>query len=170
MTEENKAIIEGLAKAIMTEIDGYIFYSMAQKNVRDEKGKEMFSMLADEELAHRKFLEAQYKSIVDNGDLNKQIDLPDRHTWSHNYPIFSKAIIKRLDDAHFEMSALSIGIQLELSSEQYYRTQAKNSQNQDLADMYLKLANWESAHYHALIEQYNTLKDEYWTANGFAPF
>jgi hypothetical protein len=32
------------------------------------------------------------------------------------------------------------------------------------------LAEWESTHYHALLEQQETLKEDYWRHNGFAPF
>jgi rubrerythrin len=68
------------------------------------------------------------------------------------------------------MSALSIGIQLELSSEQFYRQEAEAAEDPAVVKFFTELAEWESGHYHALLKQQESLKEEYWSKGGFAPF
>ena len=85
-------------------------------------------------------------------------------------PIFSDRIKERIADAHYEMSALSIGIQLELDSEKYYSTQAEKVSDPEVSKFYTALAEWESNHYHTLLAQQESLKEGYWAAGGFQPF
>jgi rubrerythrin len=68
------------------------------------------------------------------------------------------------------MSALSIGIQLELASMNYYREQAEKASNPDVSGFYTELADWETGHYNALLRQQEMLKEDFWAKGGFAPF
>ncbi|MFC1654781.1 ferritin family protein [Myxococcota bacterium] len=165
-----KRVTEGLQTAIRTESDGYHFYTMAAISVQDPKGKEVFTRLAQDELSHLRFLNHQYQSFMENGKPDEQAQLGPRAEWAGDNPIFSEKIHKRLDDAHFEMSALSIGIQLELTSEQFYRAEARAAKDPAVKKFYTELADWESDHYHALLKQQESLKEDYWAKGGFAPF
>jgi rubrerythrin len=168
--KQKKEIINGLENAMRTEQDGYHFYMMAANATADEKGKEMFQTLAKEELEHLRFLEAQKRAITETGVVDKNIALGTPTAFSGENPIFSKRLRKRLSDAHYEMSALSIGIQLELESEKFYSAEAKKVGDPDVAKFYEGLAQWESNHYHALLAQHESLKKDYWAAGGFSPF
>ena len=75
MDEATKRITDGLMKAIRTEADGYHFYTMAAEKTQDEKGREVFQTLAQEELAHMRFLEAQYQSFSKSGKASYTIRL-----------------------------------------------------------------------------------------------
>lgn len=163
-------ITDGLRKAMRTETDGYHFYSMAAKNIQDPKGREAFDTLAQEELAHLRFLKTQYQAYTDTGGADKSATLGARKDLSGDNPIFSADFKSRIKDAHFEMSALSIAILLELNSERYYREQAEATDDQDAKAFFQELADWESGHYHALLQQQESLKEDYWAAGGFAPF
>lgn len=170
MDDAVKRVIDGLQQAVRTETDGYHFYTMAANTVQDPKGKEVFNRLAQDELSHLRFLNVQYKSFSDQGKADEQAKLGPRPEWGGENPIFSEKIHKRLDQAHFEMSALSIGIQLELASEQFYRQEAGAAADPAVTKFYTELAEWESGHYHALLKQQEALKEEYWSRGGFAPF
>ncbi len=85
-------------------------------------------------------------------------------------PIFSPQIRKRIKDAHYEMSALSIGIMLEQNSVAFYEAQAKSVDDPQARSLYEELADWERGHLHALLRQEGALKEEYWAQAGFAPF
>ncbi len=170
MNEAAARIAEGLAKAIQTEFDGHNFYLMAAKSTEDEQGRQVFEQLAQEEMAHLRFLELQKRSYERTGKADPEAKLGAPMDLSGENPIFSPRIKDRLGEAHFEMSALSIGIQLEINSETYYREQAENSQDPVVKAFYTDLADWESGHYHALLRQQEALKEDFWAASGFAPF
>lgn len=170
MNSANQRVTDGLQQAIRTETDGYHFYTMAANSVQDPKGREVFSHLAQEELSHLRFLKVQYQSFMEKGGPDVKARLGPRTEWGGDNPIFSEKIHKHLVDAHFEMSALSIGIQLELSSEQFYRGEAESVADPAAKKFYNELADWESGHYHALLKQQESLKEAYWSQGGFAPF
>ena len=91
-------------------------------------------------------------------------------TLSGDHPIFSEALRSRAGQAHYEMSALSIGVQLELSAVEFYEGQASTVPDSELKGFYRRLADWERGHYNALLAQQNSLKEDYWTDGGFSPF
>ena len=170
MEDSTKRVLEGLRQAMRTETDGYHFYSLAAEKVQDEKGRQVFGQLAEDELSHLAFLRSQYRELQETGRPDPRAKLGNRADLSGNSPIFSPSIKARIADAHFEMSALSIGIQLELSSEQFYRRQADESKDIAVQAFFLELAEWEANHYQALLRQQEELKESYWSAGGFAPF
>jgi len=169
MNEATSELIKGLKKAIQTEADGHHFYTIAADRMKDPKGKEAFRILADEEVRHLEFLQGQYRSLRDTGALDDALSLGKRHDFSTG-PIFSDEIVRHINEAQFEMSALSIGIQLELASMNYYREQAEKASDPDVGRFYNELADWETGHYNALLRQQEMLKEDFWAKGGFAPF
>ncbi len=68
------------------------------------------------------------------------------------------------------MTALSIGIQLEADAQAFYRRSAETAEDPEVKAFLLRLAEWESGHYHGLLAQQEALREDYWAANRFAPF
>ena len=163
-------LIEGLKKAIRFEGDGHNFYMMAAGNTGDPKGKEVFEMLAREELAHVRFLRSQYNSFLKTGAPDSGAKLPKHTSLQGDHPIFSPGLKDKIKSAHMEMSALAIGIQLELSSIQFYKGEADAADDPMLKQFFTELADWEKEHYDALLRQQDSLKEDYWAAGGFSPF
>ena len=170
MDDNMKLVLNGLMEAVMSEKDGQNFYLMAASNTLDEKGREVFHTLAKEEAEHVRYLLAQYKAIMDSGKPDETLKLPKRHVLTGDSPIFSDSLKSRIKDAHMEMSALSIGIQLELGAIQFYRSQADLAKDQFIKDFYMELVEWEQAHYQALLAQQQSLKEDYWQSSGFSPY
>jgi rubrerythrin len=170
MADEHKKLTDGLMKAISAERDGYSFYMMAAGSTDDEKGKEVFETLAREELDHMNFLRQQYDAILKTGKPDSSLSLGPRKDLTGISPIFSDKLKSRIKDAHIEMSALSIGVQLELDAIRFYKEQAKQTSYPDVKKFYMELADWETGHYNALWEQQQQLKEDYWSAGGFSPF
>jgi rubrerythrin len=170
MEDNNKALLDGLMQAIKGERDGYSFYMMASRGSDDPKGQEVFEQLAHEEMEHMHFLRQQYDSILRSGKPDLTIKLGSKTALSDMSPIFSDQIKSRIQDAHIEMSALSIGIQLELDAIKLYKSQAEAASDPDITNFYNELAEWESGHYHALLKQQEELKEDYWSSGGFSPF
>jgi rubrerythrin len=163
-------LAESLMQAIQAERDGNSFYGMAAAASRDPKAKEIFAQLAVEELDHMQFLSRQYDSILKTGKPDPTAKLGSRHELGGLSPIFSADIKLRIKDAHFEMSALSIGIQLEVTAENFYRARAAEADNPEIRGFFLQLADWEAGHYQALLCQHDALKEDYWSANRFSAF
>ena len=170
MTSEQTQLAEGLLKAIQAERDGQSFYNMASMTSQDPKAKEIFAQLALEELDHMNFLARHYESILKTGLPDSSVKLGSRAKLLGAWPIFSESIKSRLKDAHFEMSALSIGIQLELEAQKFYRQLAGYTSEATAKAFLEQLADWEAGHYQALLQQQESLKEDYWSENGFAAF
>lgn len=163
-------IKEGLFKAIKAENEGFNFYTMAANSTEDPKGAHTFKKLAGDELTHLEFLKQQYASFIETGRPSEKIMLGPPTEYTGFSPIFSENFRERIDDAHQEMSALSIGIQLELNAVRFYKVEAEAVSDVIVKKFYTQLSEWESGHYHALLKQYDSLKEDYWHAAGFAPF
>ncbi len=170
MTDNKKLLADGLLKAIKAERYGHSFYLMAAKSTEDAKGREVFEILAREELDHMQFLKDQYKSIMETGQPNKSLKLGTQTVLSEVSPIFSKELRSRIKDANFEMTSLSIGIQLEHDAMNYYREQSESVADLTMKDFYAKLAGWEAGHHQALLKQQEELKEDFWSSSGFSPF
>ncbi len=170
METEQIQLAAGLLKAAQAEREGHSFYCMAATSSKDPKAKEIFAQLAAEELDHMGFLTRHYKSVLKTGGPDPSAKLGSRATLSGAWPIFSEAIKRRLKDAHFEMSALAIGIQLELDAQKFYRKLAGGTDEPVVKEFLLELADWEAGHYKSLLQQRDELKEAYWAENGFAAF
>lgn len=170
MKDKKMTLKEGLQKAIEAEIDGYHFYMMAAGKCEDPKGAQVFEQMAQEELEHVRFLRAQYDSVEKAGKPNRAEKLSGQARLDAMSPIFSDKIKGRLKDAHFEMSALSIAIQMELSAVNFYRDRAGESDDDTVKTFFNELSRWESGHYNALLNQQQELKEDYWSEGGFSPF
>ncbi len=170
MSDTKMTLKEGLRRAIEAEIDGYHFYLMAAGKCDDPKGCEIFEQMAQDELEHVRFLRAQYASVEKEGKPNRTVKMGGQTTLEGMSPIFSDRIKGRLNEAHFEMSALSIGIQMELSAVNFYRDRANEAEDEVVKTFFMELSQWESGHYNALLNQQQSLKEDYWSEGGFSPY
>ena len=170
MTNPVGRMAEGVKKAMEAEVDGFHFYMMAARSTSDAQGRQVFEQLAQEEMEHARFLKAQYAALIDTGMPDPSVKLATQQTLSGDNPIFSADLKGRLSDAHYEMSALSIGIQLELSAVQFYSAEAEAATDPTVRAFFLELAQWERGHHEALNRQLQGLKEDYWSGGGFSPF
>ncbi len=170
MNEATKELAEGLKRAFLAEVEGEHFYRMAAATTKDPKGQEVFDLLAAEERQHQAFLRSQYDALVETGALDESVKLGNAKVLDEGSPIFSDALRSRVADAHFEMTALSVGVQLELAAEKYYRAEANKTDIPFMKRFYEELADWEAGHYAALSKQQESLREDYWEASGFSPF
>lgn len=170
MSSIDQRLADALLKAIRAERDGSSFYMMAAQSTSDAKGKEVFETLAGEELDHMSFLTLQYNSLLHTGAFDSAATLGPRLDLSDSWPIFSESIKTRIKSSHYEMSALSIGAQLEHDAMLFYKHQSETVANPEARKFFAELAEWETGHYNALILQQQSLKEDYWADSGFAPF
>ena len=170
MNDTAKRTIAGLEKAMQAELEGYHFYQMAAQNTKDAQGQEAFKSLAEDERDHFNFLKAQRDAIAETGTLASDITLGEPKPFTGDHPIFSKEVKTRVGGAHYEMTALGIGIQLEKSAVDFYRGEAEATEDPGIKKFYLELMKWEQGHLEALSRQADDLQKDYWAEAGFAPF
>jgi rubrerythrin len=163
-------ILHALKQAIQAEVEGHHFYLMAARTTQDVKGREVFEQLAKDEVDHMEHLRAQYRSVLETGAPDASLHLGPLPVLRGESPIFTEGLKARAGEAHFEMTALSVGVQLELQAETFYRKQAEECGDEGLAKFWNELAEWESGHYHLLLRQQEFLKEDYWSTNSFSPF
>lgn len=162
-------MLEGLKDAMIAERSGIEFFTVAAAQTSDPQGKEVFQQLAHEEAEHLSWLRRQYGHLLKDEPLEKVPALPvtDLHG---DHPIFSNDLRKRLKEAHFEMTALSVGQQLELAAIERYRTLAEQAGPGMLRDFYEQLMIWEQSHAGAFAKQQEEFREDYWSQNNFSPF
>jgi len=170
MDQATKRVADGLLKAMQAEREGQHFYRMAAAATEDEQGRRTFLDLAADEEEHESFLKKQYESMARTGKLDGSAQLGAPREFSAHHPIFSEELQRRVAGAHYEMTALSIGIQLEMSAVKFYEGEAAAVSEARARDFYRQLAVWERGHLSALQRQADELKGDYWGAAGFAPF
>lgn len=168
MNEATQKMIDGVRRAIEAEIEGHHFYRMAAMAMTDTEGKKVFEGFAEEELRHAAFLKAQYASLVEKGTVDPSVELHAEDEGEER--IFSEELHRRAGEAHFEMTALSVGIQLELNAVKMYKSEAARATDPEVVTFFETLASWESSHYHRLLKEQKALRDDYWADNDFSPF
>lgn len=169
MTTKNKEILQGLKSAMEAELIGNHFYKNAAQNTSDEQGKKVFQQMAEEEMQHFNYLRKQYQSILDTGSYNFSSKLVKEAAKQHDNQIFSRKMRERIKDCHFEISALTIAMKLEMDAVNFYRQCAEQAGTDEAKQFYLELMEWEQEHLQSLEQELEMLKEDYWEANHFVP-
>jgi rubrerythrin len=167
-TESVKKALEGLRTAIETEIRGLEFFRAAADRCEDPDGREMFLSMAREEVEHKKLLEREFASLLEQGRF-----LPHEEVRSE-IPLEETAIPvdvfrESLKRSNFEMSAVGIGILLEKSAIEHFDQMARETDDEEARKTFVWLADWERGHLDQLMDIDRNLRDAYWADQGFAP-
>jgi rubrerythrin len=169
--EKQEHLLEVVQNAIRVENDGYQFYRLAEEKTKDAKGREVFASLAKDETNHMQILKSLYQSVKEKEEYHfEEKDMKHILESTSESPVFSKEFKLRLDQAQFEMTALSIGILLEKNSIEFYKKSAQESKDKDVKMLFNYLADWEGEHLRALVNQQKFLQEDYWTEARFYPF
>jgi len=162
-------LLAGLKEAILTEQTGIQFYTVAAGNTTDPKGREVFRQLAGEEAEHLQWLRRQYGHLVEGTPWEAWTPAPHADL-SGPSPIFSDGLLSRIGEAHWEMTALAVGLALEEATVIRYRKLAQAADEPAAKRFLEELAKWEESHAAALSRQSSLLKESYWREARFAPF
>ncbi|MBN2809240.1 MAG: ferritin family protein [Deltaproteobacteria bacterium] len=169
MTTTNEKVLAALKTAMEAEMTGHHFYTNAAATTTDPQGKETFKRLAEEELLHFNYLKNQYASLLETGSFNFSNPLAAVPEADISGPIFSPQLKARIKHSHFEISALSVGMQLELNAVNFYRQCAESADGPEVKAFFNHLVQWEQGHYNGFAQELDNLKEEYWQANNFVP-
>jgi rubrerythrin len=165
-----KSATDILKEAILLEKRGKAFYSNVAEQSKSQAAKKIFTMMAEEEDEHIKFLAKQFKSYNQDHKFIK----PDEHHEDPNeetvIQILTEEIKKEISAASFEAAAISSAMDFETRAVKIYSDRAKEATDPMEKETYDMLAKWESGH-HKLLHQLNEdLKEQVWNDNSFWPF
>jgi rubrerythrin len=162
----NNQELRVIKQAIINEIEGYEFYKMAANNSKSTEVKDAFLELAEDELQHVIWLKEMFNKIKDDKVADFQLALILEPT---SPSIFKWDNIDR-KDAGIAVSAFGIGIQMEKSSIEFYLKAARETEIEKAKELYNILVKWEKVHLDKFSLQYEELKEEWWSEQGYAPF
>jgi rubrerythrin len=169
VTQTGDQLLAGLKEAILTEQTGIQFYTVAAGNTTDAQGREVFQQLARDESEHLQWLRRQYGHLVAGTPWEEMRPVPHADL-SGPSPIFSAGLRSRIGEAHWEMTALSVGLALEEATIIRYRKLAQAADRPEERRFFEELTKWEESHAEALSRQSDLLKESYWREARFAPF
>lgn len=154
-----------IKQAIISEIEGYEFYTLAASQAKTPFVKETYLTLAEEEKKHVIWLQ----------DLLKQFDSEDHRldlasVEAPPSPEFFKWEKLDRENPQTTISVFGIALQLEKSSYEFYAEAAENTTDEIAKKLFRILEAWEKAHYAMFDKEYKSLKQEWWSEQSFAPF
>jgi len=169
MNQTKERLLAGLKEAMLAEQAGVQFYALAARNTLDVQAREVFAVLSGEEGTHLDYLKRQYRHLLDGTGVEADV-AGHGAPLAGDSPIFSPALKERIGEAHIEMTALSVGLQLELASVERYHRLADEAGPAELKAFFMALVHWEEGHAAALKRQSRYLLEDYWNEARFAPF
>ncbi len=164
-----QAVLEAVKTAIITELRGLEIYKAAAGQSTDPSAKQMFQALADDEAAHKDFLEKNYQSLLKDGTWSVPATPENLSPLDHS-EIITADFLKRVKGTDFEMGVIATGVLLEKTAIDYYRDQARNCPDETARKTFGFLADWEKGHLESLVELERSMRDQYFAQQGFSPF
>ena len=151
MKETKSSVIPILKTALKIESDGANYYRMASANTDNPAAKALFDFLTVEEQKHYDFFMTPLEEAEKGKAFNFSRALRQIEDSSAPAPeIFTNDFLKRLKGDHSSLSAVSIGITLELNSITFYREQKSLAQDESAKKFYDFLIKTEISHHELL--------------------
>jgi rubrerythrin len=167
---ENKTAIDILKEAILLERRGKAFYSNVAEKSDSEAAKKIFTMMAEEEDEHIKFLSKQFAHYMKTNEFLKN----EHHHADANEDVAMKVLTddikKQITAASFEAAAISAAMDFEARAVKIYSERAVAASDPNEKDLYKMLADWEKGHEFILHKLNEELKEDIWNDNNFWPF
>jgi rubrerythrin len=157
-----------LKTAILLERRGKVFYTTTARQTQSEAVRRIFTMMADDEDEHIKFLSRQFAEYAKKGRFapNKVENPVDD---SETAVILSEQVRKEISAADFEAAAISAAIDFENRAVAIYQDRADEATDPNEREAYQMLADWERTHFRLLHKLNEDLKEQIWYDNNFWP-
>lgn len=167
---ETKSTTDILKEAILLEQRGRAFYSDIAARTTSDAVRRVFTMIADEEEQHIRFLSDQYRHYQKHSffmDVTLQtVQTPDEVARN----VLSEEMKKQITAAGFEAAAISAAMDFEAKAVALYSSRAESASDTHEKELYSMLAEWERGHHKWLARIDRELREEIWYDNNFWPF
>ncbi len=159
--------IEILKTAILMERRGAAFYKQVADQSANAEVKKIFSLMAEEEMTHIKFLSDQYLNYTKGKAFEKVV--PEVQNGVAEL-ILTDKVKKEISAAGYEAAAISAAIDMENKAIEVYSKRAVEATDENEKSLYKWLAEWEQGHHKILHQLNEQLKEDIWYDNQFWPF
>jgi rubrerythrin len=158
-----------LKTAILLELRGKAFYTTSASQTESDAVRKIFTMMAEEEVAHIEFLSKQFAEYEKSGKFARNV-LGKPADDIEATMILSERVKKEISAAGFEAAAISAAIDFENRAVEVYQGRANETADPNEKEMYQMLADWERTHFRLLHKLNEDLKEQVWNDNNFWPF
>ncbi len=138
--------VKALKTAIEIEDQGLLNFLKFARQTKDTTGKNMFIRLAMDEHEHRRIIEKQLANLMEGKPLIK-IEIPKSEIEHVAPTIREKQQKTRGESGLLEIDALNTALDLERKAAKFFRDQANLMDDPDARAMFIRLAEWEDAHF-----------------------
>ncbi len=158
MSEIDK-ILGTIQQAIEIEKFGYDFYTHMRSFVKDKDGHKLLSYIADLEIDHMKWLEEEYKRQLKK--LEEFNEEPAPHiSITGKEEIFFKDKLPDIFKKFDSKKALNFAIDVENRSIEFYENNLNQTDDEQLKELFKKLADFERDHISILNNTLKSLESE----------
>ena len=147
-----------LKTAIEVEINGYKTFQRFAEQTQDEDGKRMFRQLAKDEKEHRAILEKQLNHLSEGGSW-ESIQIPPSSVERLIPALREKQKRTKGESGMGELDALNTALDLERKAAQFFRDKAAEVDQPEAKETFLRLADWEDAHYELIQAELDNIKN-----------
>lgn len=154
----------------MLEQRGRAFYSNIAAQTNSEAVRRIFTMIAEEEEQHIRFLSEQYRHYQKHNffmDITLEAgNAPDEVARK----VLSEEMKSQISAASFEAAAISASMDFEAKAVELYSSRAESAADPNEKELYRMLAEWERGHHKWLMRIDKELREQVWYDNNFWPF
>lgn len=167
--EKMNSTIDIFKSAILLERKGHAFYRKMSEVVDNDELRELFKILAEEEMLHEEYLSKEFVEYVKT-DKVKGDKFAEETFIDTSALILSDEAKEDIESAGFEAAAISAAIEFENKAIMFYSESAREADNPDEKKLFEWLANFERSHHRLLAQLDEDLKEKIWYNNSFWPF
>ena len=149
--------VKALKTAIEVEDNGLHTYLKFARKTKDETGKNMFIRLAMDEFEHRQIIEKQLNQLLEGGEW-ENVEVPKSEIERISPTIREKQQRTKGESGMAEIDALNTALDLEKKTAEFFREQADLVDESEAKSLFLRLAEWEDAHYDIILAELDSIK------------
>lgn len=159
MNDEAEKALEILQSAIQMEIDGRVFYLEAAQNSKSSLPRNLFEVLAKEEIAHEKAIKVIYDALKEGNEWPNEEITPAHGGNAEN--VFSAALKDPQQEkaAANDVEAVRIALEMEERSYKFYKDHSEQASDAVEIKFYQALAHEEQEHIASLRDTEEYLTD-----------
>ena len=158
MSEETQKAIEALRQAMRNEEETRDFYLDAVQKVLDEKARQMFKELAQEEVLHMKIVGDQYEALKSGGGWTAVADFESMGDVDITPLEYKRSDMDtRITDGTTDLEALTIAAEMENNSFTFYVEQFGRTTDPLGKQVYGGLIKAERNHFNTVMSNWEYL-------------
>ena len=161
--------IDIIKKAILLEHRGKALYETVARDSKNDALKEIFSLLAREEVGHIEMLNKQFSRVTAGLDFDPLAVGPGPDAGPDLDQLLTDKIVAGIHGAGYEAAVISAALAFEKNAVSYYGEQAEMAGSEAVRSVFAWLTEWEKGHMQMLAKLDQEIKENIWYDNQFWP-